>query len=139
MAVNPDSSASRPTIGDHVPLRGGSYSRPYPFFFLEDQLNESTFKLLRSSLRGLKRVRLLRLGTRLYCHECRVMRTVRDYFASGESLLDCDHRRPAFFLPENVAQEFQKEIETRAARREIVGYAAPTAGGHVHQYVEEVA
>ena len=67
------------------------------------------------------------------------MRTVRDYFASGESLLDCGHRRPAFFLPENVAQEFQKEIETRAARREIVGYAAPTAGGHVHQYVEEVA
>lgn len=67
------------------------------------------------------------------------MRTVRDYFASGESLLDCGHRRPAFFLPENVAQEFKDEVAARSVRREIVGYAAPTAGGHVHQYVEEVA
>jgi hypothetical protein len=136
MAVNPDSSASRPTIGDHVPLRGGSYSRPYPF--LEDQLNESTFKLLRSSLRGLKRVRLLRLGTRLYCHECRVMRTVRDYFASGEAVLDCQHRRPAFFLDEGVARDFQSEIEQRKIRKEILGYAAPTAGGRIHRYEENV-
>jgi hypothetical protein len=67
------------------------------------------------------------------------MRTVRDYFASGESLLDCGHRRPAFFLPEKVAQEFKDEVAARSVRREIVGYAAPTAGGHVHQYVEEVA
>jgi hypothetical protein len=109
---------------------------PYPF--LEDQLNESTFKLLRSSLRGLKRVRLLRLGTRLYCHECRVMRTVRDYFTSGESLLDCGHRRPAFFLPDNIAQEFKDEIEQRQIRREVLGHSRPNAGGYVRTFIEDV-
>ena len=102
-------------------------------------INDSTFLLLRDSLRRLNRHRLLRTHAKLFCSKCNRLRQVTDYFASGESLMDCGHRRPAFLLDENVAQEFQKETEARTARREIVGYAAPTAGGHVHQYVEEVA
>ena len=102
-------------------------------------MNDSTFRLLRDSLRRLNRTRLLRTQAKLFCSECNGLRQVTDYFASGEGLMDCGHRRPAFLLDENVAQEFQKETEARTARREIVGYAAPTAGGHVHQYVEEVA
>ena len=102
-------------------------------------MNDSTFILVRDSLRKLNRTRLLRSQAKLFCPECSKLRQVTDYFVSGESLLDCGHRRPAFFLPDNVAQEFKNEVTARETRREIVGYAAPTAGGHVHQYVEEVA
>jgi|GEM_PF-6076550 hypothetical protein len=106
---------------------------------LEDKLNDSTFALIKRSLKRLNRHRLLRSRSKLFCQECNKVRQVTDYFASGESLMDCGHRRPAFLLDENVAQEFQKETEARTARRELVGYMAPTAGGNVHQYVEEVA
>lgn len=101
-------------------------------------VNQSTFVLLRDSLRRLNRTRLLRSQAKLFCSECKALSQVTDYFPSGESLLDCGHRRPAFLLDENVAQEFQKETEARTARRELVGYAAPTAGGHRRRFVEDI-
>jgi hypothetical protein len=101
-------------------------------------MNDSTFHLLRDSLRRLNRTRLLRTQAKLFCSECNGLRQVTDYFASGEALLDCGHRRPAFLLDENVAQAFQKETEARTARRELVGYAAPTAGGHRRRFVEDI-
>jgi len=66
------------------------------------------------------------------------MRRVTDFFRSGEALLDCGHRRPAFFLDDAVAKDFQSEIEQRKRRKEILGYAAPTAGGRIHRYEENV-
>lgn len=99
-------------------------------------MNDSTFSLLRSSLRGLKRLRLLRLGTRLYCFECRTLNRITDYFASGDCLLSCQHRRPAFLLDENVAQEFQAEVAARTVRREVLGHSKPTAGGFIRTFEE---
>ena len=101
-------------------------------------MNDSTFALIKRSLKRLNRHCLLRSRSKLFCRECNKLRQVTDYFASGESLLDCGHRRPAFLLDENVAQEFQKETEARTARRELVGYAAPTAGGHRRRFVEDI-
>lgn len=102
-------------------------------------MNDSTFILLRDSLRKLNRTRLLRTQAKLFCSECNRLRQVTDYFASGDSLLDCGHRRPAFFLPDKIAQEFKDEVGARTVRRELVGHSRPTAGGHVHQYVEDIA
>ena len=107
--------------------------------FLEDKLNDSTFALIKRSLKRLNRHRLLGSRSKLMCFECKAMRRVTDHFASGESLLDCQHRRPAFLLDQRVAQEFQRETEARKARREILGHGQPTAGGHIHKFVEEVA
>lgn len=104
--------------------------------FLEDKLNDSTFALIKRSLNRLNRHRLLRSHLKLMCFECKAMRCVMDYFASGESLLDCQHRRPAFFLDTKVAEEFEAEVAERKIRREIVGFCQPTAGGHIRRFEE---
>jgi hypothetical protein len=101
-------------------------------------MNDSTFRLLRDSLRRLNRTRLLRTQAKLFCSECNRPTQVTDYFASGDSLMDCGHRRPAFLLDENVAREFQSEIEQRQIRREVLGHSRPTAGGHVRTFIEDV-
>ena len=101
-------------------------------------MNDSTFKLLRSTLRGMKRIRLLRLETKLRCFECNELRRITDYFASGEALLDCQHRRPAFFLDTKVAQDFQTEVEARKIRKEILGFCQPTHNGAVRTFVENM-
>jgi len=110
-----------------------------PATFLEDKLNDSTFALIKRSLNRLNRHRLLRSHLKLMCFECKAMRCVTDHFASGESLLDCQHRRPAFLLDKTVAQEFQSEVEARKARREILGFCQPTTGGHVRRFEESEA
>jgi hypothetical protein len=67
-----------------------------------------------------------------------MLRQVTDYFASGETVLDCQHRRPAFLLDENVAREFQSEVEARTVRREVLGHSRPTAGGFIRTFEEDV-
>jgi|SRR5579862_704621 len=104
--------------------------------FLEDKLNDSTFALIKRSVNRLNRHRLLRSHLKLMCFECKAMRWVTDYFASGEALLDCQHRRPAFFLDDTVAQKFKAEVEARTVRREVLGFCRPTAGGHVRRFEE---
>jgi hypothetical protein len=101
-------------------------------------VNQSTFVLLRDSLRRLNRTRLLRSQAKLFCSECKALRQVTDYFVSGEALLDCGHRRPAFFLDTKVAKELQSEVEARTVRREVCGYAAPTAGGFIRTFEEDI-
>ena len=101
-------------------------------------INDSTFRLIKDSLRGMRRLRLLRLGTKLLCHECNGLRRVTDFFRSGEALLDCGHRRPAFFLDDAVAKEFKDEVEARKARREVFGFCQPTAGGYRRRFIEDI-
>ena len=68
-------------------------------------MNESSFQFVRQSLRGLNRLRLLRLRTRIYCPECEELRRVADFFAGSDIVaLDCGHRRAVFTRkPEDVA------------------------------------
>lgn len=101
-------------------------------------MNSSTFVLLRDSLRRLNRTRLLRSQAKLFCQTCNRLRQVSDYFACGEALLDCKHRRPAFFLDDTVAQEFKDEVEARTVRREVLGHCHPTAGGFIRTFEEEI-
>jgi hypothetical protein len=102
-------------------------------------VNDSTFCLVRDSLRRLNRTRLLRTQAKLFCLECNGLRQVTDYFASGESLLDCGHRRPAFFVSADTARDFQDEVEQRQIRKEVLGHSRPTAGGFIRTFEEEIA
>jgi hypothetical protein len=43
--------------------------------------------------RPVNRHRLLSKATKMFCTECRVIRTVKDFFAPETAALDCGHRR----------------------------------------------
>ena len=138
MAVNPDSSASRPTIGDHVPLRGGAAPRPYPFSGGR-LLNDSSYRFLRSTLRGLSRSRLLRLRSKLWCPECLAVRRVVDFFSGPDVvLMDCRHRRPVFNRTLDEQAAFEQADRERQTRRQIAGKNCVNANGYCVTFVENV-
>lgn len=64
---------------------------------------------------------------------------VRDFFPSKQVLLSCGCRRDCFLRTTEEIREFDKADHERTVRRELVGHSRPTAGGHVHQYVEDIA
>jgi hypothetical protein len=100
-------------------------------------VNDSTFGLLRDTIRKLNRHRLLRLRSKLYCMTCKELKRVTDHFPSGESLLECQHRRQAFLLDKSVSESFEAEAKTR--RRLVAGRCLPNAGGTVQTFVEDVS
>jgi hypothetical protein len=102
-------------------------------------MNDSSYKFIRSNLRGLKRNRLLRLRTKIFCPECKTVRRVTDLFTTGTVVLDCKHRREVFNRTDAEVAEYRKALAEHEAKRQIVGKNRVNANGYCVTYVEDVA
>ena len=100
-------------------------------------MNPSTYQLVTKSLRGLNRTRLLRTKAKAYCTG-HGLQEIRDLFPNREVLLACGCRRTCHNRkPEDIAA-FEKEVEARKARKELVGHCQPTSGGFVRTFEENL-
>ncbi len=99
-------------------------------------MNSSTYDLVKQSLAGINRLSLLNRATRLYCHDCREMRRVTEFYSlSKTALLDCKHRRPVVMRTDAEVASYDAATEERARKKLIL----EKRGTKVFEIVEEAA
>jgi hypothetical protein len=99
-------------------------------------MNPSTYERVKNDLARLNRLSLLKRSTSLYCHDCREMRRVTEFYSlSKTALLDCKHRRPVVMRTEAEVTAFQRETEERKRKRLIL----QKRGTRVYEIAEDAA
>jgi hypothetical protein len=81
-------------------------------------MNESTFQLVRRTLKTFNRLSLLRSKSSLRCHRHGVQR-ITDAFSNREVLLACGCRRQSSLRSHSEVAAFDAEARERQRRRRI--------------------
>jgi hypothetical protein len=79
-------------------------------------MNDSTFQAVSTRLETVTRLNVLHQKTKLFCPDCRALRTVIDVFPNRVVTLECKHKRVLFNRTAEEIAAFDEELAKRSGK-----------------------